>query len=241
LDEKGEGVRQQLEQAFLEFGMPLRLRSDNGPPFGAPAPGGLSRNAIWLIKLGVTPEFITPGHPEQNGRLERFHRTLKAATANPPKETMTEQQQAFDYFGRDYNDVRPHESLGQLPPSSVYVPSQRVYTGQLRSPEYSKGEVRRVNPSGRISFNGRVLSVGRLLSGEPVALRQTADDVHAVFYGSHCLGFLHARDKQPRLRPEPQVHAPKPSEHGVGTSVDATEAPEAVPTPTVTEEEAPGA
>lgn len=239
LDEKGEGVRQQLEQAFLEFGMPWRLRSDNGPPFGAAAPGGLSRNAIWLIQLGVTPEFITPGHPEQNGRLERLHRTLKAATANPPKETMTEQQQAFDYFGRDYNDLRPHEALDQMTPSKVYVPSQRVYTGQLRSPEYSEGEVRRVTSSGRITFRGVPLYVGRLLSGEPVVLRPIADGVQAVFYGPHSLGFLHARDKQPRLRPEPQVHVPKPPVDEGGASVGATEAPEAVPTTVVTGEEVP--
>jgi hypothetical protein len=216
-------VRRELEQAFGEFGMPDRLRSDNGPPFGAQAPGGLSRNAIWLIQLGITPEFITPGHPEENGRQERFHRTLKDATAKPPRDTMAEQQQAFDHFGREYNDVRPHEALGQVPPKHRYEPSGRIYTGKLREPEYQDAEVRRASVGGAISFQGKVFSVGSLLAKQPVALREIGNGVHEVRYGSHCLGYFLERDKQPRLRPERPASAPANVEAEGGCSVGATE------------------
>ena len=207
-NESGEGVRRELEQAFMEFGMPERLRSDNGPPFGAQAPGGLSRNAIWLIQLGITPEFIVPGHPEQNGRHERFHRTLKDATASPPKATMPAQQQAFDHFGREYNDVRPHEALGQVPPRQRYEPSRRSFTGKLREPEYGDAEVRHISSSGTICFRGKTVSLGRLLAGQPVALREVGNAVHEVRYGPHCLGYLLEYDKRSKLRPERPQTAP---------------------------------
>jgi transposase InsO family protein len=222
-NEKGEGVRLELERAFAEFGMPERLRSDNGPPFGAQAPGGLSRNAIWLIQLGITPEFIEPGHPEQNGRLERFHRTLKDATASPPRHTLPEQQQAFDYFGHEYNDVRPHEALGQVPPKQRYEPSPRIFTGILRAPEYAEVEVRRTSKGGEVSFRGKMLQVGSLLANQPVAFRELADGVHEVRYGPHCLGYFLERDKQPRLRPDRPVPGPSATEPEGGGSVPATE------------------
>jgi len=207
-NEQGEGVRRELERAFLAFGMPWRLRSDNGPPFGASAPGGLSCNAIWLIQLGITPEFITPGHPEQNGRQERFHRTLKDETANPPKEDMARQQQAFDHFGREYNDERPHEALGQATPREHYEPSARSYTGKLRAPEYEEAQVRIASIGGTISFRDKRFSVGRLLAGQPVAFYEIGDGVHDVRYGSHCLGYFLERDKKPWLRPDRPVHVP---------------------------------
>jgi transposase InsO family protein len=222
-DERGEGVRRELEQAFAEFGMPDRLRSDNGPPFGAQSPGGLSRNAIWLIQLGVTPEFITPGHPEQNGRHERFHRTLKDATASPPKQTLAEQQQAFDHFSREYNDERPHEALGQVPPSQRYEPSRRVFTGRLRAPEYADAQERTVSSSGQVAFKGTIVTVGTLLAKQPVAFREVEDGVHEVHYGRHCLGYFLERDKQPRLRPERPVCAPIASAPEGGGSVCTTE------------------
>ncbi|MHB1844531.1 MAG: integrase core domain-containing protein [Deltaproteobacteria bacterium] len=241
LDEKGEGVRGELTQAFLEFGMPWRLRSDNGPPFGARAPGGLSRNAIWLIQLGITPEFIVPGHPEQNGRHERFHRTLKDATASPPKETMAEQQQAFDHFGYEYNEVRPHEALGQVPPRQRYEPSRRVYTGRLSAPEYSEGEVRSVASNGAVSFMGKAFSVGVLLARQPVAFRQIEDGVHEVRYGAHCLGYFLERDKKPGLRPKRPEAAPTVLAADQGGSVCATEPLGVQSTPSATGEEVLGA
>jgi transposase InsO family protein len=224
-DEKGEGVRRELERAFLTFGMPWRLRSDNGPPFGASAPGGLSRNAIWLIQLGIAPEFITPGHPEQNGRHERFHRTLKDETARPPKEDLARQQQAFDHFGREYNDDRPHEALGQATPRERYEPSSRNYTGKLTAPEYEGAEIRIAGSSGTVSFQGKAFSVGRLLAGQPIAFYEIGEGVHDVRYGSHCLGYFVERDKNPRLRPYRPEPAPVAADHDSRGSVCATEPP----------------
>jgi transposase InsO family protein len=115
-------VREQFELAFHEFGVPRAIRSDNGPPFASKALGGLSELSVWWIQLGILPERIEPGQPQQNGRHERFHRTLKEQTASPP---MADQQRAFDRFRADYNDRRPHEALGQTPPAKHYEPSLR--------------------------------------------------------------------------------------------------------------------
>jgi len=209
--EKGAGVQAELTKAFEEFGMPDRLRSDNGPPFGAQAPGGFSRIAVWLMKIGVVPEFITPGAPQENGEHERMHRTLKEETAKPPKATQAEQQQAFDHFRRDFNEVRPHEALGQVPPKKRYEPSSKSYTGKLSSPEYVDCEVRWANNSGRVSFRGKGFSVGSPLAKEPVGFTQIADDLFEVKYGPIRLGFFCERDDEPRLRCEPPKGTEGPS------------------------------
>ena len=122
-----------MEHVFVENGLPAVIRTDNGVPFASTGVGGLSRLSVWWIKLGIMPERIAPGHPEQNGRHERLHATLKAETLNPPKANRREQQKAFDAFRREYNEERPHEALGQRPPASVYRPSHRSYPG--REPE----------------------------------------------------------------------------------------------------------
>ena len=113
---RGPHVRRVMERAFREYGLPAAIRSDNGPPFASVGLGSLSPLAIWWVKLGIVPERIEPGHPEQNGRLERLHRTLKAETASPPRATPRRQQRAFDTFRHTYNEDRPHEALGQQPP-----------------------------------------------------------------------------------------------------------------------------
>jgi len=114
-----------VERAFRERGLPAAIRSDNGPPFASAGLGGLSAFAVHLVKLGVTPERIAPGHPERNRRLERFHRTLKEAVMSPPAPTLADQQRAFDAFRRVSDEERPHEALGQRPPASRYAPSPR--------------------------------------------------------------------------------------------------------------------
>ena len=124
-DTREGAVRKELERAFEEFGLPKKIRSDNGPPFASKALGGLSRLSVWWIQLGVLPERIEPGKPQQNGRHERMHKTLKEHTASPPRASMIEQQRAFDLFRRDYNDERPHEALGQTPPARHYEPSRQ--------------------------------------------------------------------------------------------------------------------
>ena len=104
--------------AFREFGLPETIRTDNGAPFSTLAPGGLSRLAVWWIRLGIRPERILPGRPDQNGRHERMHSTLKAETARPPRSSLRAQQRCFETFRREYNHERPHEALAYETPAS---------------------------------------------------------------------------------------------------------------------------
>ena len=124
---RGSEVHPVLERTFREYGLPRAIRTDNGPPFASVGLGGLSSLAVWWVKLGILPERIEPGHPEQNGRLERLHRTLKAETARPPQPNWLKQQRAFQAFRSNYNQERPHEALGQQPPAERYRPSPRSY------------------------------------------------------------------------------------------------------------------
>ncbi len=133
---RGEPVRQAFELAFREFGLPTRIRSDNGAPFASLAPGGLTALSIWWMQLGIVLERIEPGQPQQNGRHERFHRTLKFETLDEPAATLAAQQRFFDRFRHEYNDERPHEALGQVPPARCYEPSWRPYPRELIVPSY---------------------------------------------------------------------------------------------------------
>lgn len=195
-------VRPLCEAAFREYGLPGAIRSDNGPPFASVAAGGLSRLAVWWIKLGIRPERIRPGHPEDNGRHERLHQTLKAETATPPASTLRAQQQRFDRFRREYNEERPHEALGQHPPAAVYTPSPRPYPERVREPEYPDDQlVRRVRHNGEIKWHGRLIFVSQCLAGEPVGLEEFDDDRWLVRFGPVALGWLDAR--RDRLHPPP--------------------------------------
>ncbi|MEE9251724.1 MAG: integrase core domain-containing protein, partial [Alphaproteobacteria bacterium] len=146
----------QLEVAFRVYGLPLVVRSDNGPPFARRALGGLSRLSVKLIKAGVLPERIEPGKPQQNGRHERLHLTLKQDTGSPPARSLAAPQRRFDDFRRSYNEERPHEALADKTPASRYQASDRAYSGRLRSPDYPDDhEVRRVRSNGEIKWHGR--------------------------------------------------------------------------------------
>ena len=123
-----------LDAAFREYGLPLRLRSDNGPPFATIGAGGLSRLAVKVIKAGVRPERITPGKPQENGRHERMHLTLLQDTADPPAATLRAQQKRFQAFRTVYNEERPHAALGDATPAERYAPSPRRWDGVLRAP-----------------------------------------------------------------------------------------------------------
>jgi transposase InsO family protein len=195
-------VRAELERAFHEFGLPHKIRSDNGPPFASKALGGLSRLSVWWIQLGVLPERIEPGKPQQNGRHERMHKTLKQHTASPPQATMVEQQRAFDRFRRDYNEERPHEALGQTPPAAHYEPSPRVMPDKPRPPEYGDDfTVRRVNTTGQFTWKGQRLLAGAPLANEPIGVRQTDEDEWEIFYGPLLVGYVLLRDGQARIEP----------------------------------------
>ena len=139
-------VKPVLEAAFREYGLPRAIRSDNGAPFATRAPLGLSKLSVWWIKLGIIPERIEPGKPQQNGRHERMHLTLKQCTATPPKATLRAQQRAFRAFQLDYNHRRPHEALGQRTPGELYRPSPRPYPRRIPEISYPFGSVWIGNP-----------------------------------------------------------------------------------------------
>ncbi len=188
-------VRPLFESAFREFGLPLAIRTDNGPPFSSVAVGGLTRLAIWLVKLGIRPERIQPGKPTQNGRHERIHKTLQEETASPPAETSSLQQQRFDIFRKVYNEDRPHEALDQRPPAEVYRPSPRPFPARLREPEYGpSAEVRRVRDHGSIKWRGDELYISEALEGEPVALEDTAEEQWRLQYGPLLLGIIDGKN-----------------------------------------------
>lgn len=129
-------TQRRFARAFAEYGLPERIRSDNGGPFASPGLGGLSALSVWWIRLGIRPERIAPGHPEQNGSHEQFHRVLKAETARPPAPNCTAQQQRFRRFVREYNEERPHEALDDQPPVSRYEPSPRVLPARVPALDY---------------------------------------------------------------------------------------------------------
>ena len=180
-----------LERVFREYGLPEALRTDNGAPFASVGLGGLSRLAIWLIKLGVVPERIAPGHPEQNGRHERMHRTLKAATIKPAGHNLQAQQIAFDKFRQEYNLIRPHEAIDLKPPATCFQPSPRPYPDLIAPVEYDISlEVRRVRTRGEIKFNGNFVYISEALHGESVSLEQIDDHLWDVRFSFHLLGRL---------------------------------------------------
>jgi putative transposase len=170
----GPGVRPWFERAFREYGLPGALRTDNGPPFATTGAGQLSQLAVWWLKLGITLDRIAPGHPEQNGRHERFHLTLQQETATPPAATRAEQQRRFDRMRRQFNEERPHEALGQQPPARLYVASPRPYPRQLAEPWYdATHQVRRVREAGQIKWHGESIFVSEAVRHEPVGLLET--------------------------------------------------------------------
>ena len=178
-------------KAFDRYGLPKAMRSDNGPPFAAAGPGGLTRLSLHWLKAGIALERIDPGKPQQNGRHERFHRTLKQETSKPPAANADEQQARFDAFCHDYNHNRPHEALGQRPPASLWTPSARPYPETLAQPWYDAGHaVRRVRPSGEIKWAGHSVFISETLAGETVGIAETRDGDWLVRYAQIDLGII---------------------------------------------------
>ncbi len=183
--------RSELERVFREYGLPRAIRSDNGAPFASVGAAGLSRLSVWWVKLGITPERIEPGQPQQNGRHERMHRTLKAQCASPPAATLEAQQRRFDAFRAEFNHQRPHEALGQTPPAQHYTPSARAYPTRLDDPHYPAGfELRRVRSNGEIKWQGELVFIGEALIGEVIGLMETDDGDAGVFFGPVPLGII---------------------------------------------------
>src|ERR1700691_2582671 len=184
-----ERVRAVFEAAFRECGLPGALRTDNGAPFASRAVAGLSRLAVWWMKLGIVPERIAAGHPEQNGRDERMHRTLKQETASPPAANGRAQQRAFDRFRREYNEQRPHEALGMETPSAVYTRSARAYSARVPEPEYRSAlQVRRVGPRGVFSWKHQHVLLSETLDGEAIGLLPVDDRMYTIYLAAFPIG-----------------------------------------------------
>jgi transposase InsO family protein len=189
-----EATRSCLEQAFREYGLPLAIKSDNGTPFASKGPGGLSRLSAWLVRLWIKPERIQPGHPEQNGRHERMHRTLKDAVCKAPKSCLAAQQAAFDHFRPDYNSERPNEGIGMETPASLYKPSRRIFPEKLPPVEYESWfTVRQVRSNGCIKWKGGFIYISQALAGEPIGLRQIDEHLWILRFSFYPLGILDDR------------------------------------------------
>jgi putative transposase len=179
-----------LDAAFREFGLPRRLRSDNGSPFASIGFGGLSRLSVLVVKAGVEPERIAPGKPQQNGRHERMHLTLLNDAATPPAQSLREQLDRFRAFQRIYNEERPHQALGNATPAEHYQASPRRWDGVLREPDYPVDhEVRRVRSNGEIKWRGKLVYLNSALAGEPVGLAEDAAG-WTVSFGPVALGVI---------------------------------------------------
>ena len=210
-----EAVQAVTEALFREHGLPWRMRSDNGPPFASSGAGGLTRLSARWAKMGIVLERIYPGKPQQNGRHERMHRTLKAQTCDPPAPTAAEQQRWFDLFREEYNLERPHEALGQEPPSLFYAASSRPFRERLEDPCYGPDEqVRRVRTSGEIKWRGGMVFVSEALVGEVVGISEREDghylvrfaDVQLVLidrYTAKIARFGPGRPPRPEAKPSP--------------------------------------
>jgi transposase InsO family protein len=203
-------VQPLFDTTFRAYGLPLAIRSDNGPPFASTGLAGLSRLSVWWLKLGIMPDRIAPGKPQQNGRHERFHRTLKQETAAPPQPTLRAQQRAFDRFQQEYNQERPHEALGQCPPARVYQGSPRVYRARVRPFAYPEADkVLRVKGSGEVYWRGAYIYLTAALAGEPVGLTHVGPGQWQVDFGPLVLGVLDER--RGKIVPVPPPSRDKPS------------------------------
>jgi transposase InsO family protein len=201
-----EAVQRQFQAAFRQYGMPRVIRTDNGVPFASVAFGGLSRLSVGWIKLGITPQRIAPGKPQQNGAHERMHRTLKDATLRPPSRTPRAQQRRFDDFVEEYNEERPHAALGQHPPGQFYTESLREYPLRTPQPHYDAPlVVRRVRSNGEVKWQGQKIYLSETLIDEWVAFEPQDDNYWRVWFYDYPVTVWDSRHRQ-FLRPGTRLH-----------------------------------
>lgn len=183
-------ARPVFEEAFRLYGLPLEIRSDNGPPFASQGLFGLTRLSVWWMRLGIVHQRIAPGHPEQNGQHERMHRTLKAETTRPAGQNAIQQQERFEAFREEYNNDRPHESLGGKTPGSIYSPSPRPFPDKLPEPTYPlHDDILWVDRSGHIRLPmSRQVFVSEALAGQLLGLRELDDGLWLVSFLDKDLG-----------------------------------------------------
>lgn len=185
------GVFPIFTRLFNTYGLPEAIRSDNGTPFASAGLCGLSQLSVWWLKLGIVHQRITPGHPEQNGRHERMHRTLKAETARPPAANHPQQQERFDAFQKEYNEERPHAALEGKPPASFYTASERTLPLRILPYAYpGHFLIRGVSTSGNFRFQRQQLFLSSTLAGEEIGLEETGDGIWSIYFRQYLLARL---------------------------------------------------
>jgi putative transposase len=197
-----------FERTFQECGLPQAIRTDNGVPFASgQALYGLSKLAVWWLRLGIRLERIEPGHPQQNGRHERMHRTLKLEATKPAAPNVLQQQARFDAFVARYNDDRPHQALGMKVPADLYTRSPRVYRGleDLTYPFHDATFT--VTHCGRICFHGRKINLSHVFAGQNVGVTQVGERLWLVTFMHYDLGYFD--DEVGRLEPIANPFGPK--------------------------------
>lgn len=184
-----------MERLFTTHGLPRSIRSDNGAPLASGGVLGLSTLSAWWLSIGVSHERIEVGHPEQNGRHERMHLTLKQETTRPAATTFAGQQERFDRFRLFFNTERPHEALGRRPPATAWTPSSRSFPGGISSPDYSRCDLlRHVSHTGAIRFRKNELFLSTALAGHTVGITEIDVDVWLVEFAGHELGLFEPSD-----------------------------------------------
>lgn len=196
------GVKPILERVFRAHGLPRAIRSDNGAPFGSEGVGGLTRLSVWWLKLGIEPRFIPPASPQDNGRHERFHRTLAEHTTDTPAASPAELQNRFELFRHHYNHERPHQALGQATPAQCWTPSPRPMPDRLDDPVYSASCLpRRVRHNGCIKWAGEEVFIGHALAGELIGLVERDEGQTLVSFAAQDLGLINHRGRFVRFAP----------------------------------------
>ena len=191
LSTETRGAKEVFKDLFKKYGLPAATRSDNGTPFASTALGRLSELSVWWIQLGIRPELIEPGKPQQNGQHERMHRTLKAETTRPPAANLQKQQRLFNSFRREYNEVRPHEGIELYTPASLFIPSTRPLPKELPPLSYrAHFETRLVSKNSGIRWNSGWVAVSHTCAGFYVGLEQVDHGLWDVYFGSVKLGRL---------------------------------------------------
>ncbi|MBC7284682.1 integrase core domain-containing protein [Hoeflea sp.] len=195
-----------FRQAFEDHGLPEVIRTDNGSPFASASVTGLTSLSAHWTRLGIRHERIAPGKPQQNGRHERFHLTLKEAMT-PPEKSQAEQQRRFDLYRQDYNEERPHEALGQQVPGRFFHKSQRVMPARIPEPDYpAEAKVRRVRSNGEIKWKGSLVFISTAIRADSVALVEIDNDVFEVRFYDRPIGQIDPSSV--KLKPTPK-HQPQ--------------------------------
>ena len=209
-------VQEHMDVLFKAHGVPAAIRSDNGAPFASRGAGGLTRLSVRWAKMGIRLERIQPGKPQQNGRHERMHRTLKAEACRPPSADAVEQQRRFDAFRQEYNCERPHEAIGQRQPVMLYEPSPTPFVEPRGDPDYGQDEVRRVRSDGEIKWNGGLLYISDALIGEAVGIAECEHGHSLVRFAGVLVGLIDRRTgklarfgagRPPRTEATPKISA----------------------------------